>query len=539
MGIPSFYGWIYRKYNNDKGTILMEDEISGISNIDHLFFDYNSMIHPCAHKVTSLAETEDDIEEAIIKEVILYTRYVMGLIQARNVYIMIDGVAPRAKINQQRERRYKSYMLKKMYEERMIWDSNKITPGTKFMKKIRDALDVFCKEQTQYNIYVSDSDVIGEGEHKMMEYINQQLTVINTDKSKICIYGLDADLIMLSMQCKRANDIILLRDNTFNTSMKDEQRTFTCLNIEKLRDAIYAEVKSQSNDGNAEILNKSNAIRDFIFICFLLGNDFLEHIPSLIIKESGVNVLLKSYMDSLRVFKSPLILPHKHLSERINLPFLVDLLQRLAKVEDYFFRHIYNKKRHEYKDVYNLEEMDETKLSILNVDVIKFNEPGYKQRYYNFNGVVDIDLICRDYIEGLYWVTGYYEFHKMVNWAWYYRHDASPFISDLYKYVKGAAARELPTFIEESIFLRNTECGVLSQKQQLLMVLPRESLKHIMDEDSKCLERIFRTTDSYHLEMMFPQKLSLNMMNKEYMWQSRVMFREFDDKVYSLFLQYI
>lgn len=58
----------------------------------------------------------------------------------------------------------------------------------------------------------SGSDVEGEGEHKIMEQIRhyKSSTAYKPD-TKYCIYGLDADLIMLSLILHEPN-IIVLRD---------------------------------------------------------------------------------------------------------------------------------------------------------------------------------------------------------------------------------------------------------------------------------------------------------------------------------------
>jgi hypothetical protein len=113
---------------------------------------------------------------------------------------MIDGVAPRAKINQQRERRYKSHffkglpLIKESNESNDIngsndkikvsWNSNKITPGTLFMEKLSNSLNKFKIElldnkNTDFyapkDIIISDSNEAGEGEHKMMKIISNKL----------------------------------------------------------------------------------------------------------------------------------------------------------------------------------------------------------------------------------------------------------------------------------------------------------------------------------------------------------------------------
>ena len=112
MGIPWYFYTIYKKYNYENDLMINENVISEIE-IEYLFLDYNSMIHPCAQKVLALTDetNESKLEELIIKTCLDYTRYIINVIKPRITYIMIDGVAPRAKINQQRERRYKSHFL--------------------------------------------------------------------------------------------------------------------------------------------------------------------------------------------------------------------------------------------------------------------------------------------------------------------------------------------------------------------------------------------------------------------------------------------
>ena len=63
-----------------------------------------------------------------IEEIIQYTN-VEDLL-----YIAIDGIPPKGKMKQQRMRRYKS-----IYENK-VWDTNAISPGTKFMDKLNQRL---------------------------------------------------------------------------------------------------------------------------------------------------------------------------------------------------------------------------------------------------------------------------------------------------------------------------------------------------------------------------------------------------------------
>lgn len=116
------------------------------------------------------------------------------------LYIAIDGVAPRAKMNQQRSRRfraaYEAEKLKqreqkliaewfangvKIPERKKKFDSNIITPGTEFMSDISKGIKEFISSKLQndnywkhLSIFYNDADVPGEGEHKILDFIKSQ-----------------------------------------------------------------------------------------------------------------------------------------------------------------------------------------------------------------------------------------------------------------------------------------------------------------------------------------------------------------------------
>lgn len=567
MGIPYYFYTLYKKYANAK-LMVSEREIAE-KKVDHLFLDYNSMIHPCAQQVllalgTDGLERENEyIEAAIIQNTMAYTRYIIGLLHPGNVYIMIDGVAPRAKINQQRERRYKSYFLKKLAssEGTVQWDSNKITPGTWFMRSLRKALDILkleCARIHDTNIFISDSDECGEGEHKMMKYISGTL---KESKDNIYIYGLDSDLIMLSLMNIARDNIILIRDNTFNDKLKECDRTFTYLDVQQLGAAIYQELSSlykeqSSSKGlchTTQTFIKDRLIDDYIFLCFMLGNDFVEHLPSLMIRQNGVNVITRCYVSVLAKFETYLIDKMRPLQERVNIHMYVDILAQLSSCEDYFFKKIYSAYKGEgivYKDI----PIDDAQANInsgvhlFRQDVIRYNEDGYKQRYYKYYGILDVEAACKDYIEGLYWIDGYYNNHEHTNWSWHYKHHAVPFVSDLYSFLR-SNVKWMSDIIYKTDSLNPSNPN--STLQQLCMVLPRESLIVILEEignakdESQFLgtrpnttdgaqkiskvKRILRT-NSDTLERYYPTHITLDLIHREWLWQSKVFFDNLDNE---------
>ena len=186
----------------------------------------NGIIHPASHpEDRPPPETEDDMYLAIFD----YLERVFAAVRPRKLLFMaIDGVAPRAKMNQQRARRFRAAQEAQEKEEeeerlREEWaregrdvppksektpfDSNVITPGTPFMDRLALFLRTFIHYKLStdpgwkgISVVLSDGSVPGEGEHKIMEYIRSQRVQPGYDpNTRHAIHGLDADLIMLSL----------------------------------------------------------------------------------------------------------------------------------------------------------------------------------------------------------------------------------------------------------------------------------------------------------------------------------------------------
>jgi 5'-3' exonuclease len=218
-GIPKLFRWLTDLY-----PLVLETVDEGLGSndaaVDNFYLDMNGIIHTCTHsnndKLVALNEKD------MFLRIFAYTDRLYKLVKpSRKMYLAIDGVAPRAKMNQQRSRRFRSakerealiaeHVAKegKMLEDESF-DSNCITPGTEFMFRLGIAFHRWVEYkmktdpfwQNGAEIIFSGPDVPGEGEHKIMDLIREERAKdpgYFRGKYKHCLYGLDADLIMLSL----------------------------------------------------------------------------------------------------------------------------------------------------------------------------------------------------------------------------------------------------------------------------------------------------------------------------------------------------
>ena|SRR5271166_2692968 len=107
MGVPGFFAWLLRKYQNSN---IVSEKIN--DEIDTLYLDANCLYHPQCHKVLDHYNNTlsvDQLEDKMISRILQYVDFIINLVNPRkHTFIAVDGVAPLAKMNQQRKRRFRA-----------------------------------------------------------------------------------------------------------------------------------------------------------------------------------------------------------------------------------------------------------------------------------------------------------------------------------------------------------------------------------------------------------------------------------------------
>jgi 5'-3' exonuclease len=420
----------------------------------------------------------DDFERKLINAVCKKIEtYIQQISPSHLLYIAFDGVAPVAKLDQQKNRRYKSWFINQ-YEKTgpSVWNSTAITPGTDFMNKLNLQVRYHFRKPSSFNvkqIVISGSDYPGEGEHKIFEYIRDNTKEMK--EMKTVIYGLDADLIMLTINhLHYCENMYLFRETPDFIKSIDNSLDPNLMYVIDIPEFKTNLVYYLNNDTKPTSSVEHNRVFDYIFLCFLLGNDFLPHFPAVNLRTGGMEVLMETYRNVLGKTKKNIINDGKIVWKNLRL-----LLKELSEHEDAHIQADFKKRsKHEKRPVRIEENMSKFDKDMLHAptkerEVEKYinpMEPFWESRYYDMLFDVDIDddwrkRISLNYLEGLEWTWKYYS-TGCVDWRWTYNYHYPPLLSDLLKYV--------PYFDTELV--DEKEKNPVTEIVQLSYVLPKNSL---------------------------------------------------------------
>jgi 5'-3' exonuclease len=505
MGIPSYY----RKLCDTVPGLLHKQLPS--SSVESLWIDFNCIIYHCIHKPGTPAYTgENDRinwENQLIKIICSYTEQLVAQCKpTKSVFIGIDGVVPMAKMRQQRKRRFKSiwvteheHSLGKPFEER--WDTNSITPGTEFMDTLAKSLQDLCKKKNSGPKWIlSSANEPGEGEQKLFHSMNS----ITSD---IAIYGLDADLILMSLhkQLTTVPSLWLFREHSDfmgKTVYTDNKEEYRWLHIPTLATTLGKHCKIKDE--------LSAYLMDYIGCMMILGNDFMPHSLWFTIRDGGY-ALLEELIIKINKSHGQIITDNKW-----NKDALIELFNELAIREDSsleFWIHEKMKKHpRRSKDAieswqqniddwnqFPIQEKDEKRL--LNGNKLS---PKWRNIYYEdyLSAISPVDIQARvdTYIEGLSWSLAYITGSNEMSWSWMYPWTLPPLWKDI---VTGLKKTEMMIPVSPNLNIQPQE--------QLALVLPLSSWWLIRDKNLRCIPNI--------LPHFWKFKLTFCTAGKRMMWE--------------------
>lgn len=488
------------------GSLMQRDLNIGV---DNFMIDLNGLFHTSAQKVYKYGNYKlptrllgkvrrppNGLKQQIkvFEDVCKTIEHLVKVASPRkNLILCIDGPAPIAKQSQQRQRRFRS-ANEKSEEEIKSFDSNCLTPGTKFMDFLSKYIDWYIKKRIsedpqwkQFNVVFSNEKVPGEGEHKIINWMRAH----GNPKDSYCIHGLDADLIMLALGTHMEKFYILRED------MYDYNNEFFVIDVGSVGSELVNKLR-WSNDGAP--FSEVACIDDFILLCFMVGNDFLPHIPSIEIIQGGIDIIMDVYKNVCEEYG--------HMTSRssgnvlINKKPLMVLMGTIAQYEKGSFENKLLKKNRYFPDPV-LDKCARFDNGKYNLDIQK-----YRKEYYaaNFSHEDQQKDICHQYVDGMQWVLSYYT-KGVPDWSWYFPYQYAPFAHDI--------ARYLPTYRPYEPSSRGRPSLPF---EQLLSVLPPKSSSLIPEPLNELL-----TSSSSPLRKYYPDEIKIDLAGKKQEWAGVVL----------------
>ena len=561
MGIPSYFSYIVK--NHPEIIRRFSKELQHDSDeftINNLYLDCNSIIYDAVHN-TKFSDITSDSSKIIISKVIAkIEEYITVIAPTTYVFIAFDGVAPLAKLDQQRERRYKSWYQSDITQTIMnlkktdVWNTTAITPGTVFMRELNSAIKKHFGGlggvggvggvggrgigANGLKYMISTSDEAGEGEHKLFAFIREN-PGLHDEHTRTIVYGLDADLIMLSINhLPVCPNIYLFRETphfiqSIDRSLEPD-KTYL-LDIPLLVEQIRSEMSGFNGVGNVVDEESSgkcvNIVYDYIFICFFLGNDFMPHFPSINIRTGGVHKMMNAYKATFGSGGGGGGGTDKYLTDgkKIIWKNVRTMVDFLAKNEVGFLKEelkMRDKRENHNQPTKTPEEMFAKFEAIPTYEreLEKYINPykeGWQKRYYQ--SLFGFDLaegeekleefkkeVCENYLTGLEWTVKYYT-TGCPDWRWCYKYHYPPLLEDLIHHVP---------YFEREFFAGGGVGIAVSPLVQLCYVLPKPSLNLLPEKLLDKIVKEYGHGDWYGTDFDFIWAFC------KYFWESHVQLPE-------------
>lgn len=505
MGIPGLFGrWLAQ---NAEGSVY--DAVPPF--VASLAFDMNGVFHSARNYVYGDGKDRNKQREVAGTDTrLLLTsmldkieKIIMDIVQQVDpkdcVILAVDGVAPGAKLQQQRGRREKSVMGGLNVD---LFDRNAITPGTDFMVQL-DGFILNMLERRKFqlppHVIYSSHLVEGEGEHKIMGYYRDG-TVLKGEIAQAggnhVLYGLDADLIILSLMSPLPNIYLFRKSSEEDTGgeVKDE-----LVGIETLKEYVIDKGK------------KAETLQDFAVMMCLLGNDFLPHHPTLERMETSINMLLDVYAET----EGSLTKDGPDGLREIDWQTMRTWLTKIVEQEEMLLAEN-AKRQYKYPSRFFTSSLEDGVFYPDRFRTVWYqNALGYRgdpQRIRELSSIVGYDVnivdgthierMVRDYLKTMAWIYAYYQGGtEVINQEWVYPWYHAPMLTDL-----GLVVDNLDDGDRIDGYLAYPGMVKFTALHQLVAVLPLKS-KHLLpaelqplSDDNSIIRDYYPKVFKYELE---------------------------------------
>jgi len=388
MGIPFYFVSLLKSHKNITKPVKQR------LDVDVLGVDFNCLIH-------RYLKDEDPVQSVVAA----FEHIVTEICRPKHLLIAMDGVVPYAKIVQQRYRRMRAAT------GTSVFDRNQISPGTPYMKDLEHTLSLKFP-----NAVMSSTAEEGEGEHKLFHMIRR---LPESERRDVCIYGLDADLILICLQHSGVSTTMsLLRESGEFNDPKLETAEFSTLLIQSLKRELPIQIDQYIA---------------LSILCF--GNDFMPNLGMFSLREGGYERALQIY-------------------EKAGNPDLLTFEGR-----DCFLDFAERSEMATLKERIHLRRRPEEK-ALFGRDGCQFER---MYRLHILDGVENIEPIVRAFWITFHWTLHYFRTNEVLNWEWVYPYTEAPLIQHILKFSETQCEPKERTF------------GIT---RQLQFILPSKSIRN-------------------------------------------------------------
>lgn len=462
---------------------------SKINGVHILHIDFNTLCHMAVDpiyasgyykdlmKTTKGVNVESLHENCYNLVLTLILELVVAVNPSEELTINVDGPVPVAKMWQQKQRRYESSLS---LSKDSHFDKNAITPGSEWMRGLMKYLDSKfqtneVKNKLPPRVVFSSDLVPGEGEHKILERIRSQ-----QKNKKTVVYGQDSDLVLLCLLAiEEGHEAVIICDE-FKSSTIGQYALEANVDF-KLRNLKYdsfVNVGTLASAISSELINKPGSIKDFVFCCTLIGNDFVPRPFSMGNLTNGID----SIMNAIRVVKENVVDSNGNVSwytfyliigeivgeqgfSEILLCYKIEINKYLEQTGDWYIPEE-NAEPEEYEDLYN---------KFIKLQSLWYTNalcPVVESKYsMTFADIAEMS-VC--FLQAVSWTYQYYfHGHNKVSWDWYYPYHYSPFLVDVHQALSVIIDNKYTSHIVP-LTIQKTNC-----LEQMIAVMPHYSLRWI------------------------------------------------------------